>query len=174
MDRRGSSLEELPPLALRELRGLDLEAPPREGRPAHVSSASGVVRRGDVVYVIGDDLLSLAEFHLSSPAPGVLRRALEGEALPADEQARKDLKPDLEALTVLPPAAGAPYGTLLGLGSGSGEGRDRAFAWPLEPDGTLHGDPRAIDLGPLYELLASQVDDLNVEGACVMGDRLTG
>jgi hypothetical protein len=61
---------------------------------------------------------------------------------------------------------------LLGLGSGSGEGRDRAFAWSLDSDGSLRGEPRQIDLGPLYELLAGQVEHLNIEGACVMGERL--
>jgi hypothetical protein len=171
-DRRRSELEDLPPLELRELRSLDLEEPAGEGQPAHISSASGVVRRGDFVYVIGDDLLALGVFRMSVPRPGVLRRALEGEPLPADEDARKGAKPDLEALTVLPPAEGHPYGVLLGLGSGSGEGRDRAFAWSLDHDGSLLGEPRPIDLGPLYALLGREVEQLNVEGACVMGERL--
>ncbi len=45
MERRETRLEDLPPLELRELRALDLEAPPSPGREPHVSSASGVVRR---------------------------------------------------------------------------------------------------------------------------------
>jgi hypothetical protein len=171
MDRRTTRLEELPPLELRELRTLDLDEPPGPGRHGHVSSASGVVRRGDFVYVIGDDLLSLAVFRLSRPEPGTLRTVLPGE-LPVDADERKRAKPDLEALTVLPPAHGTPYGTLLGIGSGSGEGRDRGFAWALAPDGSLRGEPDLVDLAPLYRLLAEQVDHLNVEGACVMGDRL--
>jgi hypothetical protein len=81
-------------------------------------------------------------------------------------------KPDVEALTLLPPSDGNPYGTLLGLGSGSGEGRDRGFAWPLEADGGLRGEPTTLDLGPLYRRLAREVEHLNVEGACVMGERL--
>ncbi len=161
----------MPPLELRELRTLDLDEPPGPGRHGHVSSASGVVRRGDFVYVIGDDLLSLAVFRLSRPEPGTLRTVLPGE-LPVDADERKRAKPDLEALTVLPPAHGTPYGTLLGIGSGSGEGRDRGFAWALAPDGSLRGEPDLVDLAPLYRLLAEQVDHLNVEGACVMGDRL--
>ncbi|MBW3653675.1 MAG: hypothetical protein KY433_08795 [Actinobacteria bacterium] len=171
MDLRTSSLESLPPLELRSLRSLDLEEPTAEGRYAHVSSASGVVRRGDFVYVIGDDLLELAVFRMSSPAPGELRQVLPG-ALPLDEQERKAAKPDLEALTVLPPFEGNPYGALLGLGSGSGEGRDRGFVWSLQSDGALRGEPRVVDLGPLYGLLGKQVDRLNIEGACVMGERL--
>ncbi|MBA2349532.1 MAG: hypothetical protein H0V81_14695 [Solirubrobacterales bacterium] len=136
-----------------------------------MSSASGVVRRGDHVYVIGDELLELACFRLSDPGPGTLRKALAGE-LSADPGERAGQKADLEALTVLPPVAGAPFGTLLGLGSGSGPGRDRAFAWTLTCDGGLAGEPRPIDLGPVYRLLGEQIDHLNVEGACVMGQRL--
>ena len=172
MDRRETDLEDLPPLQLRELRTLDLAEPPGPGRHPHMSSASGVVRRGDFVYVIGDDMLELGVFRASrSSEPGELRPIFEGE-LPADEDERKGAKPDLEALTVLPPFEGSPYGALLGIGSGSGEGRDRAFAWSLDPDGTLRGEPDTIDFGPLYALLAEQVDHLNIEGACVMGERL--
>ena len=171
MDRRSCMLEDLPPLGLRTLRTLELEAPPRPGGHAHVSSASGVVRRGDHVYVIGDDLLFLAEFSLTQPRPGTLRRVFEGE-LPHDDRERSAAKPDLEALTVLPPFETAPYGALLGLGSGSGPGRDRGFTWPLGEDGSLRGEPRIVDLGPLYERLGEQVEHLNIEGACVIGERL--
>jgi hypothetical protein len=171
MDRRAASLEDLPALDLRELRKLDLAEAPREGRPAHVASASGVVRRGDLLYVIGDDLLSLAVFRLSRPDPGVLRRALPGE-LPVDEDERKADKPDLEALTVLPPAEAHPHGMLLALGSGSGPGRHRGVAWSLDHDGELRDEPRSIDASPLYGRLAEEVEHLNIEGACVMGDRL--
>jgi hypothetical protein len=171
VDRRSSSPEDLPPLKLHELRQLDLAEPPAPGHPAHVSSASGVARRGDHVYVIGDDLLSLAVFRLSQPGPGELRQVLEGEPPSADEDPQKH-KPDLEALTVLPPFAGNPFGALLGLGSGSKPNRDRGFTWALDADGSLRGEPSTVDLGPLYGLLNDQVEELNIEGACVMGDRL--
>ena len=171
-DPRSATPEDLPPLRLRELRELTLDEASAEGRPAHVSSASGVVRRGDFAYVIGDDELYLAVFrHSVAGEPGTLRRALAGE-LPLDHDARGDAKPDLEALTVLPPFGGHPYGALLGLGSGSGKGRDRGFVWALEADGALRGEARRIDLGPLYERLAQDIEHLNVEGASVMGDRL--
>lgn len=170
-DHREATVEDLPPLELRGLRDLGLDEAPADGRPAHVASASGVVRRGDHVYVIGDDLLDLAVFRLSDPGPGRLVPALPGE-LPADEDARQEHKPDLEALTVLPPGPESPFGTLLGLGSGSGPGRDRGFAWRLAADGSLHGEPETIDLGPVFGRLGEHVERLNVEGACVMGDRL--
>ena len=171
MERRSARPEDLPPLELRELRILDLEEPSTpEGNP-HVAAASGVVRRAEYVYVVGDDELHLAVFDASSRAPGRLRRALSGE-LPADPKERKKHKPDLEALTTLPPFEGHPHGALLGLGSGSTPERDRGFAWALASDGSLDGDPVELDLAPLYTLLRDQLADLNVEGAAVMGDEL--
>lgn len=161
MDRREGTPEDLPPLELRELRRLELTG--GDG-PPHVAAASGVVRRGDFVYVIGDNLPALAVFRAARPDPGELRPVFEGVEFAS--------KPDVEALTLLPPAQGSPYGSLLGLGSGSGEGRDRGFFWPLQADGGLRGEPRTIDLGPLYRRLAQEVEHLNVEGACVMGERL--
>jgi hypothetical protein len=167
MDRRSSNLEELPPLELRALRELDLDEAPGEGVAAHVSSASGVVRRGDFVYVIGDDLLFLGVFRMSQPRPGSLRRVLPGA-----QHADDGDKPDLEVLTLLPPFERHPFGALLGLGSGSAPRRDRGFVWALAADGSLRGEPSVVDLHPLYALLGERIDGLNVEGACVMGDRL--
>ncbi|HWH15620.1 MAG TPA: hypothetical protein VNT51_12820 [Miltoncostaeaceae bacterium] len=160
-------LEELPPLALTPLRELRLDRPAGAGRGAHVASASGVIRRGDLVYVIGDELPDLAVFHLSDPAPGRLVPALAPRDDAAGDVPRG--KPDLEALTVLPPFPGARFGALLGLGSGSAPGRDRGFAWPLRADGRLDGDPLPLDLAPLYDRLRSRVGHLNVEGVAVMG-----
>jgi hypothetical protein len=171
MERREARPEDLPPLDLRRLRELDLDAPSGPGRTPHVSAASGVVQRGDFVYVIGDDELFLAVFQVSTDEPGRLERVLAGD-LPADRAARKAAKPDLEALTVLPPFEGHPYGALLGLGSGSTPARDRGFVWGLAADGALDGEAAEIELSPLYDLLREQVDELNVEGAAVMGDRL--
>ncbi len=171
MDRRVASAEDLPPLELRELRRLDLEAASGPGRPAHVAAASGVVQRGDFVYVIGDDELFLAVFEVASGAPGRLERVFVGE-LPAERDARKAAKPDLEALTVLPPFEDHPQGALLGLGSGSTSARDRGFVWGLGPDGALRGEAVQIELTPLYELLRDELGELNIEGAAVVGERL--
>jgi hypothetical protein len=171
MEERVAKAEDLPPLELRELRILDLDAPSAPGGAAHVAAASGVVQRAEYVYVIGDDELHLAIFDASSPEPGTLRRALSGE-LPLEGDARKAAKPDLEALTALPPFEGHPHGTLLGLGSGSTPERDRGFAWSLAADGSLDGDPTELDLAPLYSLLRDNLEELNVEGAAVMGEEL--
>ena len=171
MEQRVARAEDLPPLELRELRILDLEEASAPGGASHVGAASGVVQRAEYVYVIGDDELHLAIFDATSGEPGKLRRALSGK-LPSDHDARSKAKPDLEALTALPPFEGHPHGALLGLGSGSTPERDRGFAWSLAADGSLDGDPVELDLAPLYTLLRENLEALNVEGAAVMGDEL--
>jgi hypothetical protein len=171
MEREKATPEELPPLDLRKLRDLDLEEPSEPGRPAYLSAASGVVRRGDFVYVIGDDEVHLGVFRLSSPEPGRWVRVLQGD-LPDDGGGRAGQKPDLEALTVLPPFEGHPYGALLGLGSGSAPERDRGFVCRLAADGSIEGEPDELSLAPLYRLLREHADELNIEGAATMGDRL--
>lgn len=162
--------EDLPPLELSRLRDLDLDQPPAPERPAHIASASGLARRGDFVYVIGDELLQLGIFELSRDGPGVARRVFD-EA-PVDARGERD-KPDLECLTSLPPIDGSPNGGLLGLGSGSNRNRDRGFFWPLAADGTLSGEPRTIDAQPAYDALRGELGgDINIEGTAVLGDRL--
>jgi hypothetical protein len=51
MEERVASPEGLPPPELSRLRDLDLREPPDDEMPAHVASASGVVRRGDFVVI---------------------------------------------------------------------------------------------------------------------------
>jgi hypothetical protein len=172
MGERVVTPEDLPPLELSRLRDLDLSEPPDEGMPAHVASASGVVRRGDFVYVIGDDLLQVACFGLAAGGPGELRQVFAGD-LPDDRKERTKEKPDLEALTALPPVKGAPSGGLLGLGSGSNPSRDRGFFWPFAADGSLAGEPGTIDLHPVYDAVRHELADaINIEGAAVFHDRL--
>ena len=167
MEERVATPEDLPPLELTRLRDLDLEQPPAQGRPAHVASASGVVRRGDFVYVIGDDLLQIGVFRLAAGGPGELRAALRREHRDEED------KPDLEALTALPPVDGEPHGGLLGIGSGSKPTRDRGFFWSFDADGSLAGEPRTLDLRPIYEAIRAELGGgINVEGAAVFGDRL--
>jgi hypothetical protein len=170
MHREDARLEDLPPLELRKLRDLDVDREPGDERGPFIYAASAVVRRGDFTYVIGDDELALAVFELSAGSPGELRAVFPG-SLPLGKRQRKADKPDLEALTAMPPFDGAPYGGLLGLGSGSKPTRDRGFFWMLAADGSLEGEPRTIELAPLYGALRERVEELNVEGAAVLGGR---
>ena len=177
MRTESTNPEDLPPLELRSLRRLHVRATgdgaEGEGEQHDLLAASGVVRRGDFAYVIADDELDLAVFRISREEPGELRTVLSGD-LPDDPAERKAAKPDLEALTALPPMPGVPYGGLLGLGSGSDDAgkRDRGFFWALGPDGSLEGEPRTLDLSPLYEMLRGELGGLNVEGAAILGERV--
>ena len=171
MERESASPEDLPALELRKLRDLDVEEPSGPGRPAHLSAASGVVRRAGYVYVIGDDELHIGVFDTFSDRPGSLQRVLDGD-LPDAHEERSREKADLEALTLLPPFEGNPYGALLGLGSGSGARRDRGFVCALAADGSLAEEPREISLEPVYAMLREHVAELNVEGAATVDDRL--
>ena len=164
--------EELPPLDLRRLRDLDLSEPPGQGQPAHIASASGIAKRGDFVYVVGDDLLEVGVFELAGGGAGIARPVFAG-TLPGDAQDRSKEKPDLEGLTALPPVENEPNGGLLGLGSGSDRDRDRGFFWSLPADGSLAGDPRTIELRPVYDVMREELGSaINIEGAAVVGDRL--
>lgn len=153
------------------LRELTLEAPSSPGRKAHFSAASGVVRHGRFMYVIGDDELNLAVFSMEGDRPGRLLRLFEGE-LAVEESERQAGKPDLEALTTLPPFARCPHGALLALGSGTGDTRERGFVWALDEEGGLIGFPRVVDLSDLYRFLRRHVAEMNIEGVAVTGERL--
>ena len=122
-----------------------------------ISAASGCVIRGDSLFVIADDTLSISEYDLDGRPRG--RIPFWDEALPDDPAARKAAEPDLEALALL------PDGSLLARGSGSTDRRMRG----------VHVDRRRaepIELAPLYAALRAEIAELNIEGAAVVGDAL--
>ena len=149
---------QLPALATRLLRTLTL--PAADGRPAHVSAASGAVLHADRLCVIADDELALGRFALQDgDGPDEWLPLLPG-ALPEAYAARKAAKPDLEALLAL------PDGRLLALGSGSRPQRQRGVL--------LTGDvPRELDLAPLYAPLHAEFGALNLEGGFITAGRIT-
>ena len=121
-----SAPEELEPLELTKLRDLEVvRDADDEGRPGYIVSASAVVRRADHVYVVGDDELDIAVFRSSESGPGELRQALAGDLPDADDERARE-KPDLEALSVLPPFEGAPFGGLLELAPAGAPGATAA------------------------------------------------
>jgi hypothetical protein len=130
-----------------------------------VSAASGLVVPGEWLYVVVDDEVGLGVFPRAATEAGRLLH-LPGERLPNDPVARKNQKPDLEALCVL------PDGVLLGLGSGSAGARRTGFTWALDGRGALRGEARPVDLAPLYDELRRHFAQLNVEGATVAGGEL--
>lgn len=155
----------------RKLRDLTIDAPRGESGGRFVSAASGLARTGSHIYVAADDERELAVFPAAGDGPGRLVRFLPGE-LPADPEQRKREKPDIEALAILPSGPDAPGGALLALESGSKEYRRGGVLWRLDEAGGLEGEPRRLDVTRLYEALADEIPDLNIEGATVSGERL--
>src|SRR5215471_979033 len=118
-----------------------------------VAAASGVCRRGRNLYVIADDELALGVYDLDGVVTG--RIVLGSGELPEEPRARKAQKPDFEALVSLPGES------LLALGSGSTAQRRRAAL--VEFTGS-EARVREFSLDALYDALARELPDLNIEG----------
>jgi hypothetical protein len=158
-------------VALTLVRALVLSQPSHPSALSHLSAASGLVRSGDRLFVVADDELHLGVFPAAGDAPGHLVRLFEGD-LPAAKPARKQRKPDLEALTLLPPMPSYPHGALVALGSGSTPQRCRGIVLGLDAGGDLSGQRRIFDLEPLYRKLGSHFAELNIEGATIASGEL--
>ena len=156
-------------ITLRKIRDLDV-APCVGAEMTHLSAASGLLRAGSFLYVVADDELHLGIFRTTGRDPGELVRLFDG-ALPASKAERKRAKPDLEALTLLPPSADFPHGAMLALGSGSTPNRHSGVLLGLDAQGALRGEPRIVDLSPVFSSL-SALRELNIEGAVVCGNEM--
>jgi hypothetical protein len=156
-------------ISLTKIRELTLVSPSQDGRPAHLSAASGLVRVGNILYVVADDEQHLGIFQLDNNAPGQLLRLREGE-LPLDAKARKRAKPDFETLLHLPTLG--PYGGLLALGSGSKRARYPATCIELDANGLPTDAIRSFSLEHMYAAVAHEVGEVNIEGALIRGDTL--
>ncbi len=138
---------------------------------AYVSAASGVVVVDQHVYIVADDQLCLACFRLDDNEPGDWVRLFPGD-LPAEHAARKKVKPDLEAICVLPAHKYSQQRALLVVPSGSKEWRSKSCLLPLDGHGKISGEPLPLDFSPVFGFLRSKVSKLNVEGVCVYGEKL--
>jgi len=122
-----------------------------------ISAASGCVVQGGRVCVIADDDPHLWVFGLDGTRLERLR-LLPG-VMPEDPVELRLVKPDLEALALL------PDGALLALGSGSSPRRRRGAL-------VRGGHVTAIDCTELFTALEQQFETLNLEAAVVIGDQL--
>ncbi len=158
-------------IELTKIRELNISAAAAATRPLHISAASGLACLGSRMYVVADDELHLAVFSTADSAPGHLIRIFDG-MLPEFKVARKRQKPDLEALTLLPPFRDFPHGALLAVGSGSRPNRRRGVLLALDPHGAVCGSPRSVDLSSILLPLHEEFSEVNVEGAVVCRDEL--
>jgi hypothetical protein len=140
-----------------------------DGSP--VRAASAVARLGDGQLIAQDDATHAAWLRDDDTVTAVrLLPPVEGLDVFDEASGTKRLKPDFEAACEVT-ADGTP--AVLLLGSGSSEQRMRSCLVRLED-----GEPRTVvtDLSPLYaavvDALGIQADQLNMEGACVVGRSL--
>ncbi|HET8939996.1 MAG TPA: hypothetical protein VFN67_41430 [Polyangiales bacterium] len=126
-----------------------------------LAAASGIVCLEQSLYVIADDLLTLAVYDLRGVRTQNIS-LLPGE-LPDEHAARKAQKPDFEALLSM------PDGSVLVLGSGSTQRRQRAV-WVQ--DIATSRTSIVIDMSELYTALARELPELNIEGGAVFGAHL--
>lgn len=153
-------------LDLNYIRDLTLSTPVQVGRPNYLAAASGLVKVGNYLYVVGDDENHLGVFKANSNEAGTLIRLLEGD-LPLEYEARKAAKADFEVLLALPSFAQYPQGALLALGSGSKKTRRWGVLLSLDSSGQIQGTPTIINLEPLYKALKESFEVVNIEGAFI-------
>ena len=158
-------------LKLTERRTLSVADPVQKGRPAFVSSASGLVKVNGRFWVAPDDDNHLASFPGSGKGDGEFHRVKKGW-LPLGTAERKAVKPDFESLAALPASKSWPNGALFAFASGSKPTRQTAVLQPVGADGLPSGKPKLIDLAPLFESLRGKVKELNIEGLAVLPDRI--
>jgi hypothetical protein len=157
-------------LVTQPLRSLLVDAGHHPRGQAHFSAASGLVCAHGRVYVISDEEHHLAVFS-DLHSPGTLHRILPGD-LPHSKKARKRLKPDLEALLLVPASNGSLDSALVAFGSGSRPNRDIGVMVPLNARGEPSSRVRRFDLKPLYGPLREALGEINIEGAILLGDEL--
>jgi hypothetical protein len=126
-----------------------------------VAAASGIAVRGDQMFVVVDDELDLAVYDRAGQRTGSI--TLRPGKLSDVSATRKAQKPDFEALLTL------PDDSLLVLGSGSTAQRMEG-AWVRFDQNKPQ--VQTIDLRELYDTLAYQLAELNIEGGAVQNDRL--
>lgn len=139
-----------------------------DGSP--VRAASAIASLGSGWLVAQDDATHAAWWRAGSVSHVRVFPPVEGHEVFAEEAGTKHLKPDLEAACEVL-VDGRP--AVLMLGSGSSAARMRG-ALVQERDGDV--EPTTADLTPLYAEVAAalsvELDQLNLEGACVVGQAL--
>ncbi|KQX31587.1 hypothetical protein ASD01_19045 [Ensifer sp. Root423] len=157
-------------IKLEKVRDLDIDVG-SASRSLHLSAASGLQCLGTALYVIADDELHLGVFPVAGSGRGRLIRLFDGE-LPETKGDRKKRKPDLEALTFLPPFCDLSYGALFAIGSGSRPNRKKGVLLGLDAQGAISTPPKNVDLSFILDPLAGEFGELNIEGAVVVGEEL--
>lgn len=147
-------------IALHQRRVLDVAVTHPSERP-FVAAASGLWAGFGQLYVVSDDEACLSVFP-EGPGPGRRTPLWPDAPRGALEKAEK---PDLEGLCAL------PGDRLLALPSGSTARRRRGALVSLGPGGEVRRC-EGLELGPLFDRLARETTELNLEGAALTPEGL--
>ncbi|MDQ3751485.1 MAG: hypothetical protein M3333_01135, partial [Actinomycetota bacterium] len=154
---------------LKKVRDLSVIDQDGNERNLPIAAASALLRVKNQLLVLSDDERQMAIFEDGSHEPGTLIKVMEGDT-PSSPDQRADHKPDFECMAHFEAFGRFEHGAILALGSGSAPDRDRATLLELTSDGRPGSDFEIVDLGPLYDHLRADIDDLNIEGGAVVGD----
>ncbi len=156
-------------IGLKKVRDLSVIDQDGNERNLPIAAASALLRVKNQLLVLSDDERQMAIFEDGSHEPGTLIKVMEGDT-PSSPDQRADHKPDFECMAHFEAFGRFEHGAILALGSGSAPDRDRATLLELTSDGRPGSDFEIVDLGPLYDHLRADIDDLNIEGGAVVGD----
>lgn len=154
---------------VRSVRALSFE----DGAP--VRAASGIATLGEGWVVVQDDANHVAWWQGARVVPVRAFPPADGLDTFSEAEGTKHLKPDLEAACAVPEAlVGAP--AVLLLGSGSLPARMRGALLTVGADRQSPPQVTSGALDGLYPVVARalgiELDQVNLEGACVVGDAL--
>jgi len=156
-------------IGLTKVRDLSVVDQDLNERNLPIAAASALLKVGSHLLVLSDDERQMAIFEVGIDEPGTLIKITEG-ATPSSPDQRADHKPDFECMAHLEAFGRFQHGAILALGSGSAPDRNHATLLKLTSDGRPDSDFEIVDLGPLYDHLRADIDDLNIEGSAVVGD----
>jgi hypothetical protein len=125
-----------------------------------VSAASGLVLSNDQFYMVADDELFAVVVDKNHPEQGKTITLFSG-ALAEEKKLRKQTKPDLESMVVL------PSGDLLCIPSGSEKHRSTGVL--IKAEGY---EVKLVDFSRLYSELRKTFSELNIEGAVIVDEWL--
>lgn len=130
----------------------------------NVTSASGLFKLNELFYAVADDELFLISFTELSDTQDEKYQLFAGN-LPNNPIERKKIKPDFESLMYI-----SSLNALLAIPSGSKKNRFKGALIYLN-----NGKPsriQEIDFAGLFEFLANQISELNIEGAIEFYDQI--
>lgn len=136
-----------------------------------LSGASGIVRYNNYYYVIRDNSNHLYQFQ-GNDFQWVKSIRLFPGTLPSNQKDRKKLKPDLEAMLIVPANDILALDSLMLIPSGSKKNRVKGKLISLTKKGELADDARELDFSNLYSHLKNELHKVNIEGAIVFDKNL--